>query len=122
LAARTDAQGNVSLRVLSSDIITQDISIQAIRTLAGSDYVIGTQACDFGELLSYRRFRNQYDPEEVEDTGWLLDFPHLEALDGITPAKVYLKFRKDLDVLDIDGNWHFVKALLHESFSSRLIL
>jgi len=110
LAARTDAQGNISLHVLSSDIVSTDITIQVIRTLGGSDYVIGNQACDFGQALGYRRFMNPYYTDEEVDEGWLFNREWLGQPGTQTTVKIYMKFMINPQMGDTEGNWNYVNG------------
>ena len=108
LTLTTDSEGKVSVKVLSSDTISQPKLL-----VKHDNTVFGSVDCDFDEALSKRRFANQYDPSEAfpaEDTGWLFDFPHFDTPDRTTPAKVYMKFQKVRGTGDVDGNWEFVNG------------
>lgn len=104
----TDAQGQMTISVLSSDVISKPI-LEVYWTDAQQNQVlVGSVLCDFGEATSIRRFPNQYDPEEEEDLGWLFDAPRLASQNDVTPAKMYLKFMVDRQLGNISGNWKFV--------------
>lgn len=106
LPVETDKQGQFTVHVLSSDIVSSDIKIKVKRTTAqGQEVDAGEQVCDFGEAVSYRRFDNWIDPDEVEDDGWLFGLKWLNSEKNTTTAKVYLKFMIDSDKGDVNGNW-----------------
>lgn len=103
--------GKVALTVKSSDVISQP-TLEAHWTDAqGEDVLVGSVGCDFAEADAKRRFPNNFDPDDTDDTGWLFDFPQLSGPNNTTPAKVYLKFRKAPDLGDTRlGNLDFPYA------------
>lgn len=102
--------GSIGLWIKSSDIISR-ATLKAFWTDgAGHRILIGSIGCDFAESVTMRRFANALDPEENGDTGWLFIYPQLSAPGSTAPAKAYLKFMKDKDQPDADGNWNFVNG------------
>jgi len=107
LTRTTDASGNVTVTVLSSNLISKpNLTV----TYQGNQ--VGSVGCDFASETSKRRFPA---PDEVDDpnwqsndTGWLCDANQLDNVGSQTPAKVYVKFMKDPSQGDVDGNWYFV--------------
>jgi hypothetical protein len=113
MTASTDADGKVSVHVLSSDIISSDIEIKIKWTDAqGQDKDVGSKACDFVAVVSKRRFPDPNDPNDPDwqanDTGWICDTEQLVDPGNTTPAKVYIKFIKNSVLGDVNGNWHFI--------------
>jgi len=107
----TDAEGKISVHVLSSDIISSDIKIKVKwKDEHGKEHDVGEKACDFAEAISIRRFPNWIDPDETEDTGWLFGQQWLNAPNTETTAKVYVKFMIDPSIGDVDGNWKEVNG------------
>lgn len=104
----TDGQGQFSVTVLSSDIVTQDIKVKVKWTDAdGNDQDVGSQACDFGAAESIVRDPNNLgDPN---DLGWLFNGQWLQSGDQTT-AKVYMKFMINPKLGDVNGNWQFVNG------------
>lgn len=118
----TDGQGKFSLTVLSSDTVCNDIKVKVKHVSADA----GSQSCDFADSESLRRFGLLQFPDEKKDTGWIFDSGILSQEDETTPAKIYLKFQKDLSILrdtkyfnndgtlrtnlSDNGNWSFVNG------------
>ena len=120
LKVTANSEGKVEVWVLSSDVINKPMLQAILKPVPdGQEPVkLGEIECDFAPSVSIRRFVPKKangepltDPDE-EDTGWIFDFPHLvnpDNDDHMTPAKVYLKFKKDEAPSDEqDGNWQFV--------------
>ena len=108
LPVTTNAQGHISLSVLSSDIISSDIKVKIKwQDADGEEQDAGSKACVFARARTLRRFGLANFPDE-EDTGWIFNQDALLSY-GITPVKVYLKFRVNLSIpedtnrFDADG-------------------
>ena len=123
LALQADGAGRVSVWVLSSDVISQPTLQAILKPVAAprEPVKLGEIGCDFAASVTFRHFANPKDLDEEEDRGWIFDFPHLidpTNSEKITPAKLYLKFKKfpdqgdDYTYLDSkgvkQGNWQFV--------------
>ena len=117
-----DGAGKVSVWVLSSDVINKPTLQAILKPVAApkEPLKLGEIGCDFAASVSIRRFvpkkangEPSIDPDE-KDTGWIFDFPNLANPDNdqhMTPAKVYLKFKKNEGLPDgQDGNWQFANG------------
>lgn len=120
----TDANGNGSIKVLSSDIVSSQTKIivkhdskEIEEVKLNGNEVQGGAPCNFVASERLRRFGLINFPTE-SDTGWifnastLLDPAYSEetiALSGTTPAKVYVKFQlnpgilRDTNYFNADG-------------------
>jgi hypothetical protein len=108
----SDANDLITFWVKSSDVIS-DMGLVAVWKDAANNNAeveAGSIGCEWGTDISYRRFDNEDDPDEVTDTGWLFQFPKLSAPDEMVPAKVYLKFMIDPANGDKAGNWQYVNG------------
>ena len=123
LNVTSNAQGKVSVWVLSSDVICSP-TLKAVKRWnpdpAQKPVELGEMECDFAASISLRGFTPSnaageplVDPDE-EDTGWLFDFLHLVDANnntGMTPAKVYLKFQNGDQRQFVNG--HKVRISIH---------
>ena len=101
MTVTTNAQGQFSLTVLSSDTISSDIKVKVKGTNpSGEEFDAGEQTCDFGAAKRLRNFPNPLDPYEDEDSGWLFIYPYLSKPGSVAPAKVYLKFKINANLAD----------------------
>jgi hypothetical protein len=112
LVVHTNENGQFPVTVLSSDIVSQDIEIQVTRTNQnGQGTVVGSQNCRFDQAAYRRRFANPFNSAErypEDDYGWLFQQKWLSSNNSTTTAKLYLKFMRDPNGQDADGNWDFV--------------
>jgi len=93
LTRTTDGSGNVTLTVLSSDLISKPNVL-----VSNNGTQIGNVGCDFAADQSLRRYGIlTYDPGEGSgtDTGWDFDLYALISPGDTTRAKAFLKFQKD---------------------------
>ena len=106
LDVTTDANGKVSVWVLSGDVICQP-KLQVMQKVDPNQppVKVGELVCDFGAAESIVRDPNNLgDPN---DTGWLFNKEWLDP--GVqTTAKVYMKFMIDPALGDRNGNWSYV--------------
>lgn len=105
LKVTTDINGLASAPVLSSDLI----SAPELLVKLGSDEALQVN-CDFAPPQMLRRFGVR-DYMEQLDSGWLFnDGTLLSGANQITPAKVFLKFRRVPDDQNkpIDQRYFFV--------------
>lgn len=122
LDVTTDADGKVSVWVLSSDVISQP-KLQAVQKVDPNQdpVILGELSCDFADNESLRNFEDKASNNpETEDTGWLFYFPkanmdvdkggYLAEPDQEMPAKVYLKFMIDPTKGNKPGNWQYVNG------------
>jgi len=103
LTRTTDANGNITVTVLSSNLISQP---NLIITYKGNQ--VGSAGCDFDTDKSLRRYGIlTYDPGEGygTDKGWDFDSDSLEVPGDTTDAIVFLKFQKD-PIIPIDQNYY----------------
>ena len=115
LKVTSDENGEVSVWVLSSDVINKPTLQATLVPKPDQEPVkIGEVECDFAAPTSKRRFVNKYDPDEeypADDTGWLFDYPIIASgPNKQTPAKIYMKFMKNTEDGDIPGNWQYVNG------------
>ena len=109
----TDSNGQFSVKVLSSDIVSSDIKIKVVRDMQGQQQDVGEQTCRFEQAAYKRRFANPFNSNErypQEDYGWLLQRQWLSSTSSQTTAKLYLKFMRNPTEPDQDGNWDFVSG------------
>jgi hypothetical protein len=107
LARTTDGSGNVTLTVLSSDLISKPNVL-----VSNNGTQIGNVGCDFAADQSLRRYGIlTYDPGEGygTDTGWDFDSYALENPGDTADAKVFLRFQKDPSV-PMDQNYYLVNG------------
>ena len=107
LNVTTDGNGDATFTVRSSDLISKpDIIIKE------NMIEKGRIACDFGSMISIRRFPDPNDPNDLNwkynDKGWICNTTQLTNPGSYTPLKVYLKFMKNSSLGNIDGNWSYV--------------
>ncbi len=104
LTRTTDGSGNVTLTVLSSDLISKP------NVLVGNNGTqIGSVGCDFGAAQSIRRFGiTSHDPSDGygTDCGWSFNFDDLINPGDVVQAAFYLKFQKDPAAVPIDKNYY----------------
>lgn len=105
----TDANGEASFTVLSSDTITSSIKIKAKYTAAGGQEIPldGQVTCNFEAAESLRGF--QLDAEVSSfpsdpDNGWWFNPDVLISGGDQTTAKIYLKYKKDENWDPVDGH------------------
>ena len=91
MTAKTDAVGQFTVHVLSSDIISSDIEIKVKGTNpAGQEFDAGEKTCDFAEAFGFRGFYSEFNPGA--DKGWKFNLRWLRP--GVqTTAKIYLQFK-----------------------------
>ena len=131
LDLRTNDKSQVSVWVLSSDVIGKPRLQAILKPVAAprEPLKLGEIACDFAAPITFRNAPNPIDPDEEEDRGWIFDFPKLidpSNKEKITPAKLYLKFKKfpnegdDYTYFDSQGvkrgNWQFVNGHMMKMF------
>ncbi|MDQ3813719.1 MAG: hypothetical protein M3347_07185, partial [Armatimonadota bacterium] len=108
LTKKTNDDGDIVLRVKSSDVISQPTVEVKWKNQQGEEIQVGSAECDFAEAVSKRRFPHFSDPGG--DTGWIFNFPELSGPGAWTPAKIYMKFKINPDLGDVNGNWKFVNS------------
>ncbi len=104
LARTTDGSGNVTLTVLSSDLISKPNVL-----VSNNGTQIGSVGCDFGAAQSIRRFGiTSHDPSDGygTDCGWSFNFDDLINPGDVVQAAFYLKFQKDPAAVPIDKNYY----------------
>ena len=101
----TDAEGKVSCKVLSSDVISQPKLV-----VKHDNAVFGSVDCDFAAAVGKRGWPNQYDPTDTTDDGWLFNQRWFDTPGEQTTAKLYLQFKSILNGPDDDSNWKRVNG------------
>lgn len=131
----TDATtGKASVTVISSDVISQDIKVKVEWKDAEDNYSdVGSVTCDFGAVVSKRRFGIIFDPnpnnpdvygnpniareDKDEDTGWVFPLYLLTQPSDFTEATIYLKFPKEAGQTEtdayFDANGKIINPLPH---------
>ena len=119
LQARPNQDRVLEVEVLSSDIICK------MRLVASTgDKEIGSVWCDFGAAESLRRFTDPFAENDGKDNGWLF-YGRAYPPSSVSKAKMYLKFKVDPTLGDVNGNWKVVNnhqlefALVDAHASSR---
>ena len=106
LTLTTNANGDISVTVLSSDVVSQ-LRLIARWTSAGQTSTIGGVLCDFAAVTSKRGFPDPvvgaYNGWENDDNGWSCDFSALEEQGQTVQGKLFLKF------LNPSGNYQIVE-------------
>ena len=115
----TDAEGKTSIKVLSSDLISQPKIIAKWTNEQGDEVEVGNVTCDFAAAQSIRRYgikdldqgyKNRND--ELIDLGWDFDDLLMQEEGDTTDATVSMKFRKNpSDALHpIDQNYFLING------------
>lgn len=120
MTATSNAQGQISIHVLSSDIISDDIKIVAKwKSVGGAENDAGTKACQFAPTQSRRGFIDPANPNQNDDNGWIFDIQRLRYNDNTgsnapikdtATASVYLQYKIDYNGGDDASNWEQVNG------------
>lgn len=108
LTRTTNAEGKTSIKVLSSDLVSQPKIVAKWTNAQNKEVDVGEVTCDFVAEQSLRRFGikslNQgYDLDE----GWDLNTLSLQYEGDTTDATIYLKYQKD-PTKDVDTNYFLI--------------